>query len=254
MVASCVAQAETQPDHIILVGGQAVEVWGVVFDIPSPTQASLTKDTDWLGSSRDAERLGDLLSQAGADIRLQVPEHWDQTSNSAYMTLGIDGRKLVIDFLWRIIGPANADIRRLAIPVEEGGSVIHVLHPLHCLESRLANLEQLEKKRLGNGIDQALWMLAIVEAYLNTLASTGQPKEDIAKQCRHLAQLAEYHPSGKFCFLHYGFNPVDCVSQEVLHHIGGKFQDIEWPRIMSRVQGKQAKWLAFKNRKVQHLK
>jgi hypothetical protein len=74
----------TDPDRLILVGGQAVEVWSVLFDVPSPlgNGVALTEDADWLGSKLDAKWLCDLLEQE-AKVELQFASDFDATPSSA---------------------------------------------------------------------------------------------------------------------------------------------------------------------------
>lgn len=52
-----------EPERLVLVGGQALETWGVLLNVPAPNgQANpLTEDTDWLGSNADARWLANLL-------------------------------------------------------------------------------------------------------------------------------------------------------------------------------------------------
>jgi hypothetical protein len=52
------------PDRLILVGGQAIAVWGIIFDVPSPqAHQTLTEDADWLGGKLDAKWLSSRLAR-----------------------------------------------------------------------------------------------------------------------------------------------------------------------------------------------
>jgi len=66
LVCNGVAQ---DPARLVLVGGQAIEVWGVLLDVPALTgdQNSLTEDTDWLGSATDAQWLANFLQCENAN-------------------------------------------------------------------------------------------------------------------------------------------------------------------------------------------
>lgn len=140
----------TNPDRLILVGGQAVEVWGVLLNVAPPTGVALTEDTDWLGSSKDAQWLIDSLGPIAKD--LQFPDKWDPSPGSALAFIQRDNRILMMDFMRSIIGPNEDVIKRLAVRVTLMDDVtLTVLHPLHCLESRLANLAIIPEKRMGNG-------------------------------------------------------------------------------------------------------
>jgi len=80
-----------------------------------------------------------------------------------------------MDFLHSITGLGNAAINKMAVLLElpdQHGTLLslRVLHPLHCLQSRMANLQIYSKKRAGNGLLQAQWAVVIVRAVANRLA------------------------------------------------------------------------------------
>lgn len=144
------------PSRLILVGGQSVAVWGIIFDVASPLGAhqTLTKDADWLGGKLDAKWLCDQLGPS-SDVDLQFAADFDVTPSSALAFLRRDNRVLMMDFLRSIVGPENAEIQELAVSVVLQDSSMLVMHPLLCLESRFANLKELPAKRQGNGPLQA---------------------------------------------------------------------------------------------------
>ncbi len=81
------AKVSQDPERLILVGGQALEVWGVVLGVPAPAgdASPLTEDADWLGSQDDARWLANLLGVGRTE--LQVPDFNDATPNTALMYL-----------------------------------------------------------------------------------------------------------------------------------------------------------------------
>ena len=240
------------PDRLILVGGQAIEVWGVFFDVPSPHGKgnALTEDTDWLGGKLDAKWLCDQLG-GQATIDLQFAGDFDTTPSSAIAFIQREDRILLMDFLRAIVGPTNDVVKKLAVRVACDGGEINVLHPLHCLHSRLANLKEIPKKRTGNGIAQAHWMIDITKAFLLQMVPI-QEKRQLAKACRNVATLAEFGP-GRYCYEEFGIDPMQAIDDSVVSHIGGKFSECEWPRVVSRIRDKQDKWAEFKRRTVVHL-
>ncbi len=159
-------QVAKSPEALILVGGQVLETWGLAFNVLAPTGDTnpLTEDADWLGGKRDAIWLCERLGKAHTELVLAGD--FDSTPSTAYAYLRRpDGRVLMMDFLRAIVGPSNEEIRKLAVPVQVADQVtLHVLHPLLCLESRMANLEVLPAKREGNGPMQAQWAVNIARA------------------------------------------------------------------------------------------
>lgn len=100
LVCNGVAQ---DPARLVLVGGQAIEVWGVLLDVPAPTgdQNLLTEDTDWLGSAADAQWLANFLQCENA-IELTKATLDDNTANTAVLLLQRpDGRILLMESCFR---------------------------------------------------------------------------------------------------------------------------------------------------------
>ncbi|MBF5006849.1 hypothetical protein [Diaphorobacter caeni] len=244
-------KVSTDPDRLILVGGQALEVWSVIFDIPSPLGQgiALTEDADWLGGKLDAKWLCDQLS-GGAEVDLYFADDFDATPSSAIAYVKRGQRVLLMDFLRTIVGPSVEEVRRLAVRLNLDGCTMDVLHPLLCLHSRLANLEVLEPKRIGNGPAQALWMVDIARAYLLSMVERREPPDEVAETCRFIAELAEYK-AGKFCFLEFSIDALRSIPDEAVAYAGNGFATQEWPRIVNRIEIKRAKWLAHRARTAQ---
>jgi len=247
------SKVTADPDRLILVGGQALEVLGLVFDVPSPFGEgnALTEDADWLGSKQDAQWLCDKLGDLSVEV--YFPSRDDTGSSSALAYLQRGPRILMMDFLHSIVGPDNDKVRSLAVPVTlNNGAVIQVLHPLLCLESRLANLKVLPEKRRGNGPAQAKWAINIVRAFLDHLAGGQGKAEQLAKACRmvfHLA-LSDY---AKFCLVTYRLNPMKAITDAHIEAVGGDFAQKEWPVKAAQVRKRHGHWLEVAGRKMQHV-
>lgn len=246
LVSSSVTQ---DPSRLVLVGGQALEAWGVFLGVLAPTgdQHPLTEDTDWLGSARDAEWLGKLLGTQRA-IEIQKPQLGDASSNTAIMYLeGAEGGVLWMDFLSSVTGLTDQEITKYAVQVDipakdlaSSGVSIRVLHPIHCLASRMANLETHEKKRRGNGPMQAQWAVDIVAAFLVAMVASRDERQ-VRRACEMVAELAEFK-SGRYCFFAYGIDPLVAVSPEVVTAGGARFASDDWPRTLARIDRKRQRW------------
>lgn len=251
------SKVSLDPNRLVLVGGQALETWGVFFDVLAPTgdRHPLTEDADWLGDAADATWLCGLLGRDSTE--LQIAKIDDQGPSSAIAFLRTqDGRVLMMDFLHSVIGLQEKEIRELAIPVKVDGGEMHVLHPLLCLASRLANLELLPSKRQGNGPMQAQWAIDIVRAYL-ALAYTksleeGSPRQ-VIRAAHRVAEMAEYK-SGRYCYLTYGLDPLSAVTPELVKAVNGRFATDDWPATVARINSKRERWLEIATRAKPHLK
>jgi len=244
------------PERLVLVGGQALEVWGVVLDVKPPSAVTsgeqhfhaLTVDADWLGLKADAQWLADLL---GLDrTELSVPEVGDPTPSTAVLYLERNGRVMLMDFLANITGIQNTELLKYAADVDvampDGRSVpLRVLDPVHCLLSRMANLKAYTSKRNGNGLLQARWAMEILSAYLRYMLAAGAPEVIMRKQCHRIAELAEYgSQAAEYCFTRYQIDPLQAVEPAVVAAGGIRFAEEDWPRTVTRIRGKQNKWLA----------
>lgn len=208
-----VDKTSREPERLVLVGGQALEAWGVVLDVAPPPPVvsggqhfhALTIDTDWLGQKADAQWLADLLGLNHTE--LCIPAVGDPTPNTAVLYLERNGR-------------------------------------VHCLTSRMVNLKVYEAKRRGNGILQAKWALDILRAYLHYMVQSGAPEETMRKQCHRVAELAEYgSKAAEFCFTRYQIDPLQTIDADVVAAGGASFAEIDWPHTVDRIRHKQAKWL-----------
>lgn len=243
------------PERLVLVGGQALEVWGVVLDVAPPNAIAegnqhfhaLTVDTDWLGLQADATWLADLL---GLDhTELCIPKAGDPTPSTAALYLERNGRVMLMDFLAHITGLDNDELHRYAadvdVPMPDGRKVpLRVLDPVHCLLSRMANLKAHASKRQGNGVLQAQWALAVLRAYLHYMVNSGAPENAMRAQFHRVAEVAEYGSSAaEFCFTQYQIDPLTSVDEKLLTAGGARFAQTDWPHTVSRIRQKQFGWL-----------
>lgn len=241
------------PARLVLVGGQAIEVWGKYFNVVSPQgdHAPLTEDVDWLGGKRDAQWLCDKLGGPG-DIELRFAGDFDVGPSSAQAYLKRGQRILMIDFLKSIVGPTSEAVRGLAVPVElVGGAVIQVMHPLLCLESRFGNLHILDSKRRGNGPIQARWSMDITKEFLRSLVA----ENGVAQTVKAIAEIESlaHSKAGRYCYIHFGLDAMECIPAEVVSAIGGKFETVDWPNRMRRIDEKHRRWADIAGRRIQHI-
>lgn len=233
------------PTRLILVGGQALEVWGFYFSVKEPKgdNVALTEDTDWLGNAQDAKWLCDLLGKDNTELKIAGQDDFGPQSALAFIGTS-DGRVLLMDFLHSIVGAENDEVRRLAVPIEIEGVRLSVLHPILCLKSRFANLHVLPSKRTGNGQLQAQWSVSIVEAFLKKVP-VGDGGRLLTRACHQVAEIAEL-AHGRYCYLEYRLDPCVAVTPEIIQRVGGRFESEDWPRTLARIKTKQERWTAFR--------
>lgn len=140
----------------------------------------------------------------------------------------------MIDFLRAIVGVSNNDIATTAVRIEVAGCVLQLLHPLLCLKSHLANLEELASKRTTNGVMQAKWAIDIVRAYLLGLLESKASQRELIKQFSVVSELAEYG-AGPYCYKNFGIDPLTAITPEMVEGVGSRFVTDDWPRRLARV-------------------
>lgn len=137
-------------DQIVLVGGQAVNVWSEHYlaqgRAPDLVQCApfTSKDVDFCGPSRAAITLASRVHKG----RARVATIDDHTPNVAAVTFVDDGgHERVIDVLSAPFGMNGREVLRRSLPLqvldEDGapsGLHFRVMHPLDCLESRVHNV------------------------------------------------------------------------------------------------------------------
>lgn len=136
-----------------LVGGQALNFWAERYSEAAPELIGYgpfaSKDVDFFGSRDAAAKLAKALGGTVA-----YPSMDDSTPNSAIVSATVLGRPIEIDFLWNIAGPPADKLAKQMVAIDypirgtgEGATVpIGVMHPLHCLQSRAANVITLGRR------------------------------------------------------------------------------------------------------------
>lgn len=136
-----------------LVGGQALTFWAERYSGKAPELANYrpytTKDVDFYGTEAAARKLAASLS---GSVRTPSPD--DHTPQTAIVEAIVLGHKVSIDFLGSIKGPPADQLEKQMVairyPLHASGQTTHVdisvMHPLHCLQSRAANVIGLHRK------------------------------------------------------------------------------------------------------------
>lgn len=215
IVAEVVRNISDEEDAFV-VGGQAINFWAQRYERQmtalNPSGSYMSKDVDIYGPADAAQRLADKL---GGKIR--VPDADDHTPQSAIVEATVLGRKVEIDFLWHIQGPPIDQIEKqivtLQVPVNVDGTTtnvpVSVMHPLHCLQSRAANVLTLGRKT-PQALDQLDASIHIVRCFVSEALDTGQTKT-ATSVLKALGSYLVTDPNG--CRLHEksSVNPVEIL-------------------------------------------
>lgn len=231
--------------HALLVGGQALAAWAVYYDIQpiGDLSRAVTTDADFIGTREIAQRLQRTL---GTPWRLRQGTLDDVGPQIAkvYATLQ-EGIKQV-DFLSAIVGLETEAIRRRASQLTfADGTVVRLLHPLDVLESRLQNLHLLASKRNRVGIAQARLAVQVVRAFIEEFLEAGDART-VRQALKRVERLALDGSLSNVAFT-YDIDVLSAVPVERVVH--SKFRELQWPRVLARLEVKRQKFIALTARR-----
>jgi hypothetical protein len=228
---------------LVLVGGMALNFWADRYARRKSVSRALaanapfvTKDTDFLG---DRDAVEEIANALGGTYRIAAID--DATPSAgivllparAAARLGWPPRAHQIDVMRVLAGLSEAEVLQTAVTVEIGGAAVQVMHPLLCLESRIHGITT--RRRTDEvAIRQARVAVVVAMAWFEEcLATTGDRAAlAAAKRIRAIALSAP----GLHVFLEHG---VDVLETIPLDAMPKKYRDLEWPRVVARVQAKR---------------
>lgn len=180
-----------------LVGGQALNFWAERYYSNCPELAQYgpyaSKDVDFFGTSDAADKLAKALG--GKAI---YPQSGDHTPQSAIVSAVVLGHKIEIDFLWNVLGPPADQVKKQMVhidypirPADNSKVPISVMHPLHCLQSRAANVITL-KRTSATAMRQLNAAPIVLREYISEAIGEGQDPSRVRVAISILRQLGNY--------------------------------------------------------------
>jgi hypothetical protein len=148
-VVIAIANALGDDDRAFIIGGQAFNLWAEyyarnVHDL-NDFGPFASKDFDYFGERDVAEKLASILGGA-----LIIPDRDETLFHTAIVSADMDGMRVDVDFLTHVLGVRRGlkdGVVELAIPFKingkDGAVSVRIMHPLHCLQSRIANIVKL---------------------------------------------------------------------------------------------------------------
>lgn len=205
---------------IVLVGGQAVNYWLTYYRRRDASLREMwgvtSDDVDFFGLLDHAAELAKRI-KGGTFKELQSPR---ETISTAIVTFpdknGVERR---IDFLWQVHGIDADEAKRIAIPVEltdrDGAGIgieLRILHPLHCLQSRVANCHDLARYDTDRARRQLVAAINCARAYVIELCDRGDVRPAL-KYVERYFQIAA-SPSGVGVFKRWSIDPLAAVPED----------------------------------------
>lgn len=135
-----------------IVGGQALNIWAEYYagsaNELNAYRPFTSKDIDYFGYRAAAER---LAARIGGEAIFPDPDN--TTFQTAIVRGVIGGVEVEIDFLSHVLGVGRGlqdGVVDISVPCTRDGAAgaidIRLMHPLHCLQSRVTNLVKLDRR------------------------------------------------------------------------------------------------------------
>jgi hypothetical protein len=241
-------------DGVFIVGGQALNMWAERYASRVPHLSEFgpftSKDVDYFGHRQAAQKLADAL---GGEV--DFPSLDDvATPSTAIVRAVIAGRPVLIDFINGVLGIRRTDrLQRDAVELEfpmynqdrpgSGMLLVPVMHPVHCLMSRIANVLSPATRRND---DVALRQLhaapLVVEAYIYEALEAGDDRE--ATDC--VQSIHRYLKTDKFgreAHKQVGFDPLDIIRSAASHPgFDQRYRERTIPNMIHEIERKRLRW------------
>lgn len=208
-------------DGVFIVGGQSLNLWAERYSDRFPELDAYgpftSKDIDYFGHRQAAAKLANAL-----DGELLCPSMDDATPNTAVVRATINGRLVVIDFIASVLGIMHVDhLKRHAVQItarmrgvdgsHHGSIAIPVMHPVHCMISRIANvLSPATRRQDDNAMRQLAASRWVVYGYLQEMLESSEIRAatDVVQDLYDYIRSDQF---GRTAHEHVAFDPLDII-------------------------------------------
>ncbi|KIU25994.1 hypothetical protein SR41_16570 [Sphingomonas melonis] len=243
----------TLSDNAFIVGGQALNLWAERYSHVAQLAdygPYTSKDLDYFGHREAAQKLADALGGT-----VSIPKTDDHTPQTAIVTATIHGETVEIDFLYHVKGVNPQSLQKqavqlvLSVRVGEGTGTLYVpiMHPLHCMQSRLANVVDL-----GRRTDLAKRQLeassVVLAEYLSERLRDGSVKH-VMGVLQALHQYLLTDPTGKKAHHHMSNDPAAILDRFMDdERLDERWRQLTLKGMRTRVHERRTAWGAMKAR------
>jgi len=164
------ARALATPEPLLLVGGQAVNLWALYYaNQTRDLSPFVSRDADVLGDRKTLETIGHLSGTKPQFFPLKPP------SNEVGVVIAKDsnGHPLLIEVLRHVLGASNEELRNPVYHFELGDhhARVQVPGPIALLQTKVTNLVELKQDGRQDG-RHVLILARILPAYLEELTAS----------------------------------------------------------------------------------
>lgn len=149
-------------EPVLLVGGQAVNLWALYYESRTIELAPfVSRDVDVLGDRETLKALGVVAGTKPQFFPLRPP------TNEVGVVIAKDpqGRPLLVEVLRYVHGVTNEELLEPAYTVAVGGAFVRVPGPIALLQAKIANFAELTQAGRQDG-RHVLILARLMPAYL----------------------------------------------------------------------------------------
>ena len=240
--------------EFVVIGGQAVNVWSEHYskrsDLPYSEwerfEPFSSGDLDCLGDSMDARDAGDAL---GVEAEVYPPFSRTPVPNSGSLSVPLNHGNLLIHFIHTPYGANPDEVRRTALALSIGGEKpLPVMHPVLCLETKIACLFGLDQQSRQD-LKHVRLSCLIFHEFIRERLQKGAVKDALlaAERVGRLVctqnGLILWHKHSLAC---EGFLPMDFIRQAAdLEPKLASFTSLRWPVIETKIRDRRNRFLAI---------
>lgn len=247
---------EADLESLVLVGGQAVDVWASAYAARSglgDDYRIASKDVDFATSSPAGVGAGGVRAviervRAALDGRVYFATMDDHTvSFGKVVFTDADGHERAIDFMESPFGLKRRDLVRHCVPVRvgdaEAGVDLYVMHPVHTMLSRAYNVVTLAAQyRNPRGLEQLRTSILCARAYLEALLDAepvaGRARaREVLRWNERVAEFCAEDLVGRQVFGVTGFDPFDAVLVDA--RLGDAFVTRRYPMMRATARARR---------------
>ena len=221
---------------IVLVGGQALAFWVDLYaERVAPLPSVNSKDIDFCGSraavATAAFRLGGTY---------KVPEPFDNTPNTGLVEfVDSHGYARWIDFLGDPFGLSYSEVADWAVEVEapsgDAPVTFRVMHPVHCLKSRISNVGGLPGYQNAHALTQARAAVSCAREYLRDVLDAATPKaaRRVLDLNEHIYRFAWHSDHARTTLTKHGIDAFEAVLVD--DRLPSAFRTKRYPDMLRRL-------------------
>lgn len=230
---------ESAGADVVLVGGQALAFWMDRLGVPAPDDLpAVSRDVDFF--TRDpanATPLREFARALGGRAEVLPPDTISALIGSA-MAPAPDDAIYNVDLLHALVGLQREEVERNAVAARIPGveTRLRVMHPLHVLQSRNANLHELRQKQDELGKLQLRLAIEVARRFLESesdrLDAAHAPERALLDLMRVVIDLAGESAAIKNAE-RYGIHVADAIPAWRIR--SATFWDKQWPYLRQRM-------------------